>query len=109
MLNPGCIGSLTGSVRRDRRVMRIVLLLFMSLIVWMMVCCPGLWDSKRSFEAHRYYNNAPSEETRRGLEEAKRLDRRDIMKFELVMICILGVSVYGFIRAKTSGHKHLQA
>jgi hypothetical protein len=89
--------------------MRIILLLFMSLVVWMMVCCPGLWDSKRSFEAHRLYYDAPSEQTRRDLEEAKRLDRRDIMKFELVMIGILGVSAYSFIRAKTSGHKDLPA
>ena len=78
---------------------RIFLLLFMVLILLMMVGCPGLHDTTRHFEAYRHYRNAPSEETKRELDEAKRLDSHDIMVFEFVMLGILGLSVYAFTRA----------
>jgi hypothetical protein len=41
----------------------------------------------------------------RELEDAKRLDRRDIMFFEAFMLGILGVSIYAFIRVGKSVHK----
>jgi len=74
---------------------------------------PGLYDSQRRSASHRQFYHAqrqheisPSAETKhaldaatQGLEEAKRLDRRDIIFFEAFMLGILAVSVYGFIRA----------
>jgi len=91
------------------KVLRIFLLLFMSLILLMMAGCPGLYDSKRRFTAQRHYEDAPSEETRREIEDAKRLDKRDIMVFEFVMLGILGFSVYAFIRAGKSVHNNAAA
>jgi hypothetical protein len=81
------------------KVLRIFLLLFMTLILLMMVGCPRLYDSKRRFAAHRHHANAPSEETKREIQEAERLDRQDIMVFEFVMLGVFGLSLYAFTRA----------
>jgi hypothetical protein len=91
------------------KVLRIFLLLFMSMVVLMMAGCPAQYDSKRRHTARRHYRDAPSEETRREIEEAKRLDRRDIMVFEFVMLGILGLSVYAFIRAGKIFHNDADA
>jgi hypothetical protein len=88
------------------KVLRILLLLFMTSVVLLMAGCPGLYDSQRRFTAQRHYGDAPSEETRREIEEAKRLDRRDIWVFEFVMLGVLGFSVYAYIRAGKSVHKN---
>ena len=88
------------------KVSRMFLLLFMTLVGLLMAGCPGLYDSKRRSVAQRHYGDTPSEETRREIEDAKRLDRRDIMVFEFVMLGILGFSVYAFIRAGKSVHKN---
>jgi hypothetical protein len=81
------------------KVLRIVLLLFMSLILFMMVGFPGSYDSKRRFAAQRHYSEAPSEETGREIAEAKKLDARDIRSFEFKMLGVLGLSFYAFTRA----------
>jgi hypothetical protein len=81
------------------RVFRVFLLLFMSVIVLLMAGCPGLYDSKRREIAHRHYTAAPSDSTLKELDEAKRLDSRDILVFELVMAGVLALSVIGFDRA----------
>lgn len=47
--------------------------------------------------AHKQYYAAPSDETRHELDEAQRLDRRDILIFEVIMAAILGAVTYGFI------------
>lgn len=73
--------------------------MFMGLILLMMAGCPGIYDSKRRFAAHRHYADAPSDQTKREIEEAKRLDRRDIIVFEFVMLGVLGLSIYAFTRA----------
>lgn len=84
------------------KILRICLLLFMSLIVLLMVGCPRLYDTKRMTLAWRHYNDAPSEETRREIDEAKRLNNREIIVFEFVMTGILGLSLFAFIRAGKS-------
>lgn len=98
------------------RVLRTFLLLFMTLVVLLMAGCPGLYDSKRRFSSHRQFydarrqhETAPTAETqrvldgaRRELDDAKRLDKRDIIVFEIIMLGILGVSIYAFIRAGKS-------
>jgi len=101
------------------KVLRIFLLLFMAFVLLLMAGCPGLHDSKRSFSSHRHFfdaqrqhETAPSVETQRALdaatrelENAKRLDRRDIMFFEAFMLGILGVAIYAFIRGGKSVYK----
>jgi hypothetical protein len=95
------------------KVLRILLRMFMAFVVLMMAGCPGLYDSKRRFSSHRQFydarrqhETAPTVEKQRALdlarqelEDAKRLDKRDIMFFEVFMLGVLGVSVYAFIRA----------
>jgi hypothetical protein len=99
------------------KTLRILLLLFMAFVVLMMAEYPGLYDSKRYFSsrqhyyaARRDYEAAPSpetqravEEARREIEEANRLDRRDILIFEGFMLCLLGGSVWVFVRAGKPG------
>jgi hypothetical protein len=105
------------------KVLRILLLIFMAFVVLLMAGCPGLYDSKRRFSSHRQFydaqrqhETAPTAETQRALdgarkqlEDAKRLDRRDIMFFEAFMLGILGVSIYAFIRAGKSVQKNSAA
>jgi predicted alternative tryptophan synthase beta-subunit len=92
------------------KVLRTLLLLWMGLVVWVMVSYPPLYDSevrrtamRQSFEARRAHESAPNPETLRAVEEAKRqvaeakrLDKKNIMVFELVMFGVLGVSVFAF-------------
>jgi predicted alternative tryptophan synthase beta-subunit len=101
------------------KVIRLLLLMFMAFVVLGMLVWPGLYDSKRRFSSHRQFSEArrqheiaPTPETQRAfdaakgvLEDAKRLDRRDIMVFEVFMLGILGVSVYAFICAGKSVQK----
>jgi hypothetical protein len=98
------------------KMLRVFLLMFMALVMLSMVCFPGLYDSKRRFSSHRQLYDAQRQheiastpETQsafdmatRALEDAKRLDRRDIMVFEIFMLGVLGVSVYAFLRAGKS-------
>ena len=98
------------------KALRTFLLLLMALVVLAMLIWLGLYDSKRRFSSHRQFYEAqrqheiaPTPETQRdfdeakhALEEAKRLDRRDIIVVEIFMMGILGVSVYAFIRAGKS-------
>jgi hypothetical protein len=97
-----------------------LLLLFIAFVVLVMAVGPGLYDSKRryaalghSISAQSRYVEARSADNKRGIEEAereikqaeqerqdaKRLDRRDLLVFELFMLGILGLSVYAFVRA----------
>jgi hypothetical protein len=87
-------------------VLRFFLLLFMGFLLLVMAGCPGLYDSNRRAIAHRHYYDAPSEATRIELEEAKRLDRRDIVVYELVMAGVFTVAVYAFIRAGRRAQTH---
>jgi hypothetical protein len=86
-------------------IMRILLAIFMAFVVLCMISLPGLWDTKRRMHASRVHFSAPSEETRAALEEAKRLDRKDILRFELTCAVILGTAIYFYIRAKPKMRK----
>jgi hypothetical protein len=81
-----------------RIVVRALLLLFIVFLLLTMASCPGLWDTKRRAVAHRHYIDSPSQATEKELEDAKRLDRRDIIIFECVMGCIVGLAFYALIR-----------
>ena len=77
---------------------KIFFLMLTALILFLMVACPPLHDSKRRTLAQRHYNDSPNADTQREIEEAKHLDRRDIMIFECVMFGIFGASVFAFVR-----------
>ena len=93
-------------VIRTMRFIRVILFLFMVFWLLLMVGCPGLYDSHRSFVAHSHYYDAPSEKTKQELDEAHRLDRRDILVYESVMALILGAAIYGFIRVDRKAESH---
>lgn len=78
---------------------RILLLLFMSFWILLMAGCPGLHDSKRMAVAAHHHHEADTEGTRYELAEAHRLDRRNILIYESIMAAVLGVAIFGFIRA----------
>jgi len=84
---------------RTMKVIRIFLLLFMTLWIFLMAGCPAMHDSVRMQRAFNHFYAAPSEKTRQELDEARRLDRRDILVYESVMAVILGATIFGFIRA----------
>ena len=84
------------------RVIRILLFLFMTFWILLMVGCPGLYDSRRMAVAFNHYHDAQTDATRHELDEARRLDRRDILVYESFMAAILGAAIYGFIRAGTN-------
>ena len=88
------------------RFIRAILLLFITFWLLMMVGCPGLYDSRRTFVAHSHFYDVPSEKTKQELNEAHRLDRRDIIVYEIIMAAVLAAAIYGFIRAgrKTGSH-----
>ena len=71
----------------------------MGFLLLVMAGCPGQYDSKRRAIASGHYYDAPNEATHIELEEAKRLDRRDILVYELVMAGVFVGAAYAFIRA----------
>ena len=87
------------------KVLRISLLFVMGLIVLMMAGCPGLYDTRRRALAVRHYLEAPNEETKREVDEARRLDRKDIIVLEFVMSGVFSLSLFAFIRAGKRVHK----
>ena len=82
------------------KVVRILILLFMVFVAVWMVAFPLMFHSKRLHEARRAHAEAPSEGTRLGLEEAIRLDWKDLKLFEIRCVGILLVFGYLFIRTK---------
>jgi hypothetical protein len=96
----------TLGVIRTMRAIRILLLLFMTFWILLMAGCPGMYDSIRMQRAFNHYYDAPNEKTRQDLDEARRLDRRDILVYESIMAAILGAAIYGFIRAGRKVDNH---
>ena len=88
------------------RVSRIILLLFISFWLFLMAGCPGLYDSHRTAVAYRHYFDNKNDETRHQVDAALKLDRRDIIVYEIIMTAILIAAIYGFVRAgrKTESH-----
>jgi hypothetical protein len=95
------------------RIVRLLLLLFMGFVVLLMVSCPAIqhttWTRsafREFFTAQRADEAGSTEETKRNLEaarlkleEAKRMDRKQILVIELVMLGILVAAGFGFMRA----------
>jgi hypothetical protein len=95
------------------RIVRVLLLLFIGFVVLLMVCLPTASHTKRTRQAFREYFEAQradeagsTAETKRlveaarlKVEEAKRLDRKRMLVLELGMLGVLGIAMYGFVRA----------
>ena len=95
------------------KVMRVLLLLFMGSIVLMMVSCPAMqhtpWTRsalKEFFAARRADEAGSTEETKRNLDaarlkldEAKRKDRKQLLVIESLLLGVLGLAGYAFVRA----------
>jgi len=89
------------------RLFKLLLLLFMGFLLPFMASCPGLYDSRRSAIAHRHYFESPSQGTQMELEEAKRLNQRDILIYESVMAGMFALAVYAFLRAGRKVRTHV--
>jgi hypothetical protein len=83
--------------------LRVFLILVSAGILFLMAACPPLYDSHRSFVAHRNYYANSNQTTLRELNAAKKLDRRDIRVFETIMT--IGLLVCGIAFAKTRRHE----
>jgi hypothetical protein len=95
------------------RIVRALLLLFMAFVVFLIVMYPATRHTKRMRLAFREYFHArdadkagSTAETKRDFEEArlklaevKRLERRENIVFEVVMLGVLGAAMYVFVRA----------
>jgi hypothetical protein len=81
------------------KAFRLFLVFVMGLLLFVTVCYPGLYDSKRRAAAQLNYTEAPNDMTRMELENAKRIDRRDLLLCELVTCGLFAVTVYAFVRA----------
>lgn len=81
------------------RVIRVILLVFISFWLSLMLGCPGIYDSHRTAVAYRHYFDNKNDETRREVDAARKLDRRDIVVWEIIMAAVLAGAIYGFIRA----------
>ena len=88
------------------KLARILLILFMGGIVFFLVSCPPLYDSRRSAEAHWNFYTNRSKANWRAVEEAKRQDRADMIKLECVFAGMLVLSSYAFRRAGRAKHDH---
>lgn len=78
---------------------RWILLLSIGLIVFLMVGIPGFHHTAGMRDAVRNHAASPSEETKKQLEEVKRVQREEVRKFEWVMAGLLVLCTWGFVRA----------
>lgn len=78
---------------------RWILLLSIGLIVVLMVGIPGFHHTAGMREAVRNHAASPSEESKRKLEEVKRVQREEVRKFEWVMAGLLVLCTWGFVQA----------
>jgi hypothetical protein len=88
-----------------RSLIRVLLFFFIAMVLLIMIGLPRLYDSRRMALAFQHHNESPSEETRREIEQARQLDRREILVSELVLAGILGLSVFVFIRVRRKRHE----
>jgi hypothetical protein len=100
-------------VKTKFRIVRVLLLLLIGFVVLLMVACPAMqhttWTRsalRQSFEAQRADETGPTAETKRlveaarlKVEEAKRMDLKQMFFIELVMLGILFAAGYVFVRA----------
>ena len=82
------------------KFIRVFLGLFMVFLALVMVCCPGLHDTRRMASAVHAYYDAPSDSTLRALNEARAADRREILIYEAIcavaiLLCFVGFALAG--------------
>jgi hypothetical protein len=81
------------------QALRILLIIAVTFLALAILGCPGLYHSTRTTKAVGRYIYHPSEETRHGLREAKRIDRREVLYIQLFLGGLVLFCVAGFIRA----------
>ncbi|MEO7298350.1 MAG: hypothetical protein ABI042_07215 [Verrucomicrobiota bacterium] len=67
---------------------------FMAFMLLIMVGCPGLYDTQRRSLAYKHHNDSPSETTRMEIVQAKKEDRRDIVKFEIISAAVFTTAFF---------------
>ena len=86
-------------------VVRLILIVWITLLVLTIAGCPGMFHSKQRREAHYKHSVSPSAETEREIQRAKELDRWSALRIQVVLLPLLGASIYLFVRAGKSMKK----
>ncbi len=82
------------------QIVRIILLLWMTMILLFMAACPAVVDHNRERAAIiRNYLQTPNEKTKREYEEARAVRRRKVLFYEILLLGFLGACVFGFVCA----------
>jgi hypothetical protein len=81
------------------------LILAISCLILVMLGFPGLYDSKAMAEAHRQHRDAPSEQTRQELQDAKASDRWHILTFKVAFGGVLAVLFWALLRTEKNVHE----
>jgi hypothetical protein len=102
--SPGRVAEL-GSYATSHVMKNWTLILAISCLIVMMIGFPGCYDSKRRADAHRQYRDAPTEQTRTVLQDAKASDRRHILVFEVALGCVLAVLWWALVRTNKNTHE----
>ena len=75
-----------------------LLILFICGWAFMMLSFSGLYDTRRTALAWHHYHDMRSDATRREIEDAKRLDRREILMWETALGTVLIWPVVALVR-----------
>ena len=78
---------------------RICVLLVMVFTILLMICLPGLQDTKQMATAWNHYHDTPNDTTRKELEDARIADRKQMIIMELVLGTFLVLCGVGFVKA----------
>ena len=82
-----------------------MLIVIISSWILMMVAFPGLYDSRIRKDAHRHYRSAPSEQSRKELQDAKASDRRHILAFEGAFGGVLAILWWALLRMEKNSRE----
>jgi hypothetical protein len=86
--------------------MKWALLILMSVTILTMLSFPGCYDSKRRMVAHSRYYGSPSDAIRKELQEAKGADWGDIAIYEAVLVGLLGLTLFVYLRVEKGAEKN---
>jgi len=79
---------------------RICILVLMAFIMFFMLSCPGLHDSKKMAVALIHFRDSPNESTKRELDEARLSQKHEILKIEAFFTIPLAALGYLFYKSK---------
>jgi hypothetical protein len=70
----------------------------MALLIFLMICLPGLQDTTQMTTAWNHYHDSPNDVTRKEVESARIADRKQMAKIEMVLGTLLVFSVILFFK-----------